>query len=146
MLGMVWRTTQNPMEGNFYKSFLFISLKTVFKRYYDIFSMEIVFWISIFFFLSFWAAPTAYGGPQTRGWIGAVGAGLYHSHSNAGSEPPLQPNHSWWQRRILNPLSKARDQTCDLMYTSQIHFCWATTGTPGSVFLFLHFSSLLSWF
>ena len=38
-----------------------------------------------------WAAPTAYGGSQARGRIGAVAAGLRQSHSNAGSEPRLQP-------------------------------------------------------
>ena len=38
-----------------------------------------------------WAAPTAYGGSQARGPIGAVAAGLRQSHSNAGSEPRLQP-------------------------------------------------------
>ena len=32
---------------------------------------------------------------------------------------------------IPDPLSQARGQTCILMDTSQIHFCWATTGTPG---------------
>ena len=37
------------------------------------------------------AAPTAYGGSQGRGPIGAVAAGLHQSHSNAGSEPRLQP-------------------------------------------------------
>ena len=35
------------------------------------------------------AAPTAYGGSQGRGLIGVVAAGLYQSHSNAGSEPRL---------------------------------------------------------
>ena len=59
----------------------------------------------IFFFLSFvflsfvvvvvvaisWAAPAAYGGSQARGPIGAVATGLRQSHSNAGSEPSLQP-------------------------------------------------------
>ena len=58
-----------------------------------------------FFFLSFvfvvvvvvvvvaisWAAPAAYGGSQARGRIGAVATGLRQSHSNAGSEPRLQP-------------------------------------------------------
>ena len=29
---------------------------------------------------------------------------------------------------LLNSLSKARDQTSTLMYTSQIHFCWTTGG------------------
>ena len=54
------------------------------------------------FFLSFvvvvvvvvaisWAAPEAYGGSQARGRIGAVVTGLRQSHSNAESEPRLQP-------------------------------------------------------
>ena len=29
--------------------------------------------------------------PKARGPIGATAAGLYHSHSNAGSEPCLGP-------------------------------------------------------
>ena len=37
------------------------------------------------------AAPMARGGSQTRGLIGAVAASLHHSHSNARSEPCLQP-------------------------------------------------------
>ena len=37
------------------------------------------------------AAPMAYGGSQARGLIGAVAPGLRQSHSNAGSEPYLQP-------------------------------------------------------
>ena len=52
-----------------------------------------------FVFLSFvvvvvaisWAALAAYGGSQARGPIGAVATGLRQSHSNAGSEPCLQP-------------------------------------------------------
>ena len=38
-----------------------------------------------------WAAPAAYGGSQARGPIGAAATGLRQSHSNAGSEPCLQP-------------------------------------------------------
>ena len=52
---------------------------------------------------------------QARGLIGAVAASLHHS---------LQ------QCQILNPLSEARDQTRNLMDTSQIHFHRATIGTP----------------
>ena len=52
-------------------------------------------YIYIFFFfvfLSFFrAAPAAYGGSQARGLIGAVVAGLRHSHSNARSKPRLRP-------------------------------------------------------
>ena len=33
----------------------------------------------------------AYGCSQARGLIGAVAAGLCHSHSNTGSEPCLRP-------------------------------------------------------
>ena len=44
-------------------------------------------------------------------------------------------HHSSWQRRILNPLSEARDRTCNLMLPSQIHFCYATTGNPRYYFL-----------
>jgi len=43
-------------------------------------------------------------------------------------------HHSSKQCQILNPLSKARDRTRVLMDTSQIHFCWAMTGTPGFIF------------
>ena len=47
---------------------------------------------SFFFFPSFFrATPTAYGGSQARGLIGAAPTGHSHSHSNVGSEPPLQP-------------------------------------------------------
>ena len=37
------------------------------------------------------ATTAAYRGSQARGQIGAVAAGLRHSHSRAGSEPCLQP-------------------------------------------------------
>ena len=37
------------------------------------------------------ATPAAYGGSQAKGLIGAAAAGLHQSHSNAGSEPSLQP-------------------------------------------------------
>ena len=47
-----------------------------------------------FFFCLFaisWAAPAAYGVSQARGLIRVVATGLCQSHSNAGSEPRLQP-------------------------------------------------------
>ena len=39
----------------------------------------------------FMAIPVAHGSSQARGQIGAPAAGLYHSHSNRGSEPCLRP-------------------------------------------------------
>ena len=41
-----------------------------------------------FFLLLFRATFMAYGGSQARGPIGAIAAGLHHSHNNMGSEPP----------------------------------------------------------
>ena len=38
-------------------------------------------------------------------------------------------HHSSQQHQILNPPSEARDGTCILMDTSQVHFRWATTET-----------------
>ena len=49
------------------------------------------FFFFLSFFAIFWAAPAACGGSQARGPIGAVAIGLRQSHSNAGSEPRLQP-------------------------------------------------------
>ena len=43
------------------------------------------------FFGLFWAAPAAHGGSQARVRIGAIAAGLHHTHSNIGSEPHLRP-------------------------------------------------------
>ena len=59
-------------------------------------------------FVSFaisWATPAAYGGFQARGLIRAVATGLHHSSR---------------QCRIPNPLSKARDQTHNLVVPSRI--------------------------
>ena len=55
-------------------------------------SFVLFLFLFFFVFLSFpRATPAAYGGSQARGLIGAVAAGLHQSHSNAGSEPRLQP-------------------------------------------------------
>jgi len=47
--------------------------------------------IIFFIYLFFRATPTADIVSKAKGQIGAVAAGLCHSHSNAGSEPCLQP-------------------------------------------------------
>ena len=39
-------------------------------------------------------------------------------------------HHCAWQCWILNPLSEARDRTCNLMVPSWVHFQCTTTGTP----------------
>ena len=65
---------------------------------------EIIFFLSLVFRL-FREAAAAYGSSQARGPTGAPAAGLRHSSR---------------QRRTLNPLSKARDQTHVLMDTSRV--------------------------
>ena len=53
---------------------------------------------------------------------------------------PQNPSHICYlhyssrQLQILNPLSKARDGTCNLMVPSQIRFSHATAGTPAYPF------------
>ena len=41
-------------------------------------------------------------------------------------------HHSSQQCQILNPLSEAREQTCNLVDTSWVHYHGATTGTLGA--------------
>ena len=57
-----------------------------------------------FFFYLFMAAPMAYGGPT-----GAVAACLCQSHSNPDLSHVYDLHHSSQQRRILKPLSEARN-------------------------------------
>ena len=88
-------------------------------------------------FCLFRAAPSAYGGFQARGLIGATALGLYQRHSNARSEPRLWPTPQL--TAAPDPqLSKARDQTCNLMVPSLICFCCPMTGTPRLVLWSFH--------
>ena len=56
-----------------------------------VFPLLLFIYLFIFCLCLFTAAPVAHGGSQDRGPIGAVAAGLRQSHSNARSEPRLQP-------------------------------------------------------
>ena len=80
-----------------------------------------MFYWPIPFFLM--VVPMAYGGSQARDLIETIATGLYHSHSNARSEPHLRPNTTAQATPDLNPLIKAKDRTCILVDTSQIRFC-----------------------
>ena len=77
----------------------------------------VYFFLYFLFFCLFaisWAAPVIYGGSQARGRIGAVATSLRQSHSNAGSEPRLQPIPQLTATPVINPLSKG-------MVPSRIH-------------------------
>ena len=83
--------------------------------------------IFIYLFLSFCpsrAAPTAYGGLEL----------LLPAYARATAMPDpsrvCNLHHSSWHRWTLNPLSKARDRTRNLMIPSWIRFHCATMGTP----------------
>ena len=60
---------------------------------------------------------SAYGGSQARGRIGAVAAGLHHSHSNTGSELRLLLTPHLTAMLDPNPLTEARDRTHILVDT-----------------------------
>ena len=73
-------------EESFEKQFV-----NTLKNYcWDIFVVNLNFYYFYYFFF-FRPTPVAYGGSQARGRIAAVVTDLHHSHSNARSEPRLQP-------------------------------------------------------
>ena len=54
-------------------------------------------------------------------------------------------HHSPRHRRNLNPLSKARNRTLNLMVPSWIHFCCAMMGIPDFVLFYFVFLGLHLW-
>ena len=73
-----------------------------------------------FFFCLFSTVPVTFGSSQARGRIGAAGANLRHSRSNARSEPCL-----WLAAQLMAtpdpwPPNEARHRTCFLMDTSRV--------------------------
>ena len=92
---------------------------------------DIHVYICTLFFCLFRAEPMAYENSQARGRIRAAAASLYTT-ATATWDPSHLCNlyHRSRQHWILNPLSKARNQTCVLMDTSQIRFHWTVMGTP----------------
>ena len=105
-----------------------------------------VVFLFVCLFVFFRAAHAAYGGSQARGPIGATAAGLYHSHSNAGSKPHLQPTPQLMATPDPQPTEWGQGSNlCPHGCYSQIHFLWAMAGAP--VFCFCFFPQLkYSWF
>ena len=91
------------------------------------------FWDFFSFFLSFVlcrAATMAYGGSPARGQLELQLPAYTTATKTWDLSRVCDLHHNSQQCRILNPLSKARDQTHNLMVPSWIHFCCTTKGTP----------------
>ena len=91
LTGKEWKDKIGSID---YKSYLWTKLHnehTGTCRCILFMNRRYVFFLCFVLFCLFRAAPVACGGSQARGRIGAVAAGLYHSPSNAGSEPHLWP-------------------------------------------------------
>ena len=76
----------------FYSIFLVLIFE-YFHMYINPSNEHTWFYLFIYLFCLFRAAPTAHGGSQARGLIRAVAAGLHHSHHNVRSEPCLRPTY-----------------------------------------------------
>ena len=83
-----------------------------------------------FFFCLFRTTSTAFGSSQDRGRIGTATA-TATATQDLSHVCDVYPSSQ--QHQILNPWSRTRDWTHILMATSQVHFCWATMGTPSYV-------------
>ena len=66
------------------------------------------------------ATPTAYGGSQARGLIGALPPAYARATATWDPSCVCDLHHSSWQRRILNPLSEAKNLNCILIDTSWV--------------------------
>ena len=78
----------------------------------------------------FRAKPAAYGSSQARDWIRAAAASLYHSRSNAGSEPRLQPTPQFKvNTRSLTHWARPRIEPASSWILVRFVTHWATTGT-----------------
>ena len=86
------------------------------------------------------------GSSQARGPIGAVDAGLHHSHSNAGSELCLQPTPQLTATLDPYPMSKAREQTRNLMVPRLDSLTTEPRWELPPSFLILHLFLVLSLF
>jgi len=97
-----------------------------------------VFFLSFFFFFCLFsrATPTAYGGSQARGLIGAVATSLHHSHSNAGSERAVSVTYTTAHGSVEPLTHWARPGIEPATSWFLVGFVnhGATTGTPRRLF------------
>ena len=81
---------------------------------------QFFFFSFLFSFLLFRAVLEAYGGSQARVELELQPPAYATATATWDLSCVCDLHHSSWQRRILNPLSEARDRTCILMDDSQV--------------------------
>ena len=94
-------------------------------------------------FLHFRTAPGAHGGSQARGLIGATYSSPAYTTATVMwyLSRVCYLHQSSEKRGVLNPVSEARDGTCNFVVPRRIRFCCARMGTPcGSFYLYLELS------
>ena len=85
---------------------------------------------SLFFFFLFRATPTVYGRSWARGWIGAVAAGLRHSHSSGDASHICHLHYSSQQCGSLTHWARPGIKPTTSWFLVRFINYWATTGTP----------------
>ena len=96
--------------------FLLSTFRNCLKHSSSLTTCPILFSFFCFFLGGKGPVPPAYGGSQAMSPIGAIAAGLHHSHSNTRPSRFFDLHHSSWQCLILGPLCKARDGTHTLWF------------------------------
>ena len=86
--------------------------------------------VHLFVCFLFRVTPTAYESSQAKGWIRAAAASCRVLPATQDLSRVCDLHHRSQQRRILNPLSEARDWTYVPMDACEICFRWARMGTP----------------
>ena len=96
--------------------------------------LRVVFFCFVLFFCGLYPWPMALPGLGVQLELQVPA----YTAATATSDPSriCDLHHSSQQRQILNPLSKARDPTCNLMVPNWICFPCATTGTPVCLHVF----------
>ena len=96
---------------------------------------------SFFLFFHFLGLHPRHMNVPRLGLIRHTAASLCHSHSNAGSEPHQRSTPRLTAIPDPRPTEQSQGSNLHPHDTSQIHFHWATTGTPYFFFLILFMCS-----
>ena len=104
-------------------------------------SYDFLFFFCLFVFSR--TAPTAYGGSQAKGHIGAIAAGPCQSHSNMGSKPCLQSTSqlTYGNARSLTHWARPGIEPTTSRFLVGFVNHRATTGTPEVMTFYCDYSN-----